>query len=349
MTQHRRNIAVGLTVGLALVLLATMLLRFSDAPFRLFAKEQMAVTLVAVTSEGLAEGTPLYYRGVNVGRVVSLERSPDQRNVLIRCLVDAQPPLPGNLEAKIRTTIFGGTSSVVLYLVGTPTTRPDGQIEPDPQGSLTVGQQIRTYFAGIELLPPEFTMLANDLAETSQEIRRFSAELRQAAVLDQIRSTLDSLRRTVDAAGRAFEAADTLLADKDMRADLAASLAGIRAASESAARTGKELEALTTTARGRLDQIADHGDQLLVTAQREIEGRSRQLGARIDQLAEVLTRAQEITRKIDEGQGTAGALLNNPALYESLLDASKELKLTIQDLRRLIDQWEQEGVSLKLK
>jgi hypothetical protein len=41
-------------------------------------------------------------------------------------------------------------------------------------------------------------------------------------------------------------------------------------------------------------------------------------------------------------------MLNNPALYESLLDASKELKLTIQDIRRTIQGWEQEGVPFKL-
>jgi hypothetical protein len=42
-------------------------------------------------------------------------------------------------------------------------------------------------------------------------------------------------------------------------------------------------------------------------------------------------------------------LLNDPKLYQSLLDSSKELNATISDLRRLVEQWEQEGVSLKVK
>jgi hypothetical protein len=32
-----------------------------------------------------------------------------------------------------------------------------------------------------------------------------------------------------------------------------------------------------------------------------------------------------------------------------LLDNSRELNLTIADLRRLVEQWEQEGGSLKMK
>ena len=36
-------------------------------------------------------------------------------------------------------------------------------------------------------------------------------------------------------------------------------------------------------------------------------------------------------------------------LYESLLDTSRELNMTIKDFKRLVEQWEQEGVSFKLK
>ena len=57
---------------------------------------------------------------------------------------------------------------------------------------------------------------------------------------------------------------------------------------------------------------------------------------------------QSITQKVDEGKGTAGLLVNDPKLYQSLVDTSRELNATIADLRRVVQQWEQEGVSLKL-
>jgi hypothetical protein len=41
--------------------------------------------------------------------------------------------------------------------------------------------------------------------------------------------------------------------------------------------------------------------------------------------------------------------MNDPRLYQSLVDTSRELNATVTDLRLLIEQWEQEGVPLKLK
>ena len=73
------------------------------------------------------------------------------------------------------------------------------------------------------------------------------------------------------------------------------------------------------------------------------------MGDRLTQIAKLLDQFQSVAEKIDKGQGSAGALVNDPRLYESLLDTSRELNLTIKDFKRLVEQWEQEGVSLKVK
>jgi hypothetical protein len=53
--------------------------------------------------------------------------------------------------------------------------------------------------------------------------------------------------------------------------------------------------------------------------------------------------------KVDKGQGTAGQLVNDPKLYQSLNDTARQLDKTVADLQRLIEQWEQEGIDLRLK
>ena len=69
--------------------------------------------------------------------------------------------------------------------------------------------------------------------------------------------------------------------------------------------------------------------------------------------AEGLSLAIDDTRvilaRLIDGQGTAGQMVNDPKLYQALVDSARELNLTITDLRRLVEQWEQEGVYLKLK
>jgi ABC-type transporter Mla subunit MlaD len=56
MSAYKRNLLVGLTVLIALILLGAMILRFSDAPFRFFVeKEQMPITFHTANAEGLSE------------------------------------------------------------------------------------------------------------------------------------------------------------------------------------------------------------------------------------------------------------------------------------------------------
>jgi hypothetical protein len=63
----------------------------------------------------------------------------------------------------------------------------------------------------------------------------------------------------------------------------------------------------------------------------------------------VLDGFQSITAKLDKGDGTAGQLVNDPKLYQALVDSAQQLNATVTDLRRLVNQWEQEGVSLRAK
>src|SRR6059058_5401559 len=119
MSLYRKNIFVGLTVLLALTLLGWMILRFADAPFKLMTKRQVRVYFDAASAEGLSEGSPVLYLGVTVGRISKISRSGDLRSVLIEALVD--PPLPGNVEGRIRTQILGGGSSLGLVLIPPPT------------------------------------------------------------------------------------------------------------------------------------------------------------------------------------------------------------------------------------
>ena len=115
MTAFKKNLMVGITVLIALILLGWMLLRFSDVPVRLFTRKQMPISLEAPSAEGVSEGTSIYYLGVSVGRVTKIDRSPDLRSVVMEGLVD--PPIPANVEGRIRTQLFGGGASISLILV----------------------------------------------------------------------------------------------------------------------------------------------------------------------------------------------------------------------------------------
>jgi hypothetical protein len=74
-----------------------------------------------------------------------------------------------------------------------------------------------------------------------------------------------------------------------------------------------------------------------------------QLGSTLEQAATILKNIESATAKLDAGNGSAAMLLNDPRLYENLYDTSRQLSETIATFRRLVEQWEQEGVTFKLK
>ncbi len=332
MSLYKKNLMVGITVLIALVLLGWMLLKFSDAPFKLFAKAQMPISLEAPSAEGVSEGTAIYYLGVSVGRVSKIDRSKDLKSVSMEALID--PPVPANVEGRIRTQLFGGGASISLVLVPytvdeiDPTTRPASlpASTPDvipPRGELKPNSHVRATFVGIDILPKEFSDL-------STELRRTSEQFRQSQVVPKLADAVDTFKLNIDKAGKLIDSMNRLVGDEKAQANITESLKNFRATSETATRIATKLETLTDKANVHVDDIA------------------RLLGERLVQIAKTLDQFESIARKINEGKGTASALLNDPSLYENLLDVSKEMRLTIADLKRLVEQWEQEGVPFKI-
>lgn len=351
MSAFKKNLMVGITVLIALILLGWMILRFSDAPFRLFAKAQMPINLEAPSAEGVSEGTSIYYLGVSVGRVTKIDRSEDLRSVVLKGLVD--PPIPANVEGRIRTQLFGGGASISLVLVPytvdevaagmtRPATAPAEVAQTiEPRGTLKANSTVRAVFLGIDILPKEFTDL-------SQELRRTSEQFRQSQLVPKLASAVDTFKMNIDKAGNLIDSMNKVVGDEKMRQDLNIAIRNFRDTSEKAASVAQKLDALSTKVDARVDEVGGKTSKLLDTATGRVDEIGKLMGDRLVQIAKTIDQFEAITRKINEGNGTAAMLLNDPVLYENLIDVSKEMKLTVSDLKRLVEQWETEGVPFKL-
>jgi phospholipid/cholesterol/gamma-HCH transport system substrate-binding protein len=324
---YRRNILVGVVVLGALIFLGWMILKFGDRPAKLFSNPTMPVTFIAPRADGVSEGSPVLYQGVNVGRVTAVKRSDNGLDVTIDAQLDLKPPLPANVEARIvAQSLLGAGAGINLNLTG-----------PKPEGQLAPKSTIQTKYVGLALLPPEFESLA--------------AELRATTIQFRDSKIIEHLDQQVQKAGQVMDSVKTLVDDKEMRANLKQSLANVQQATETANRIGAnlervsgEMEKLTADARGTVGQAKT----TIANADAQVTDLSKQVGQRLTQIAKLLDTFQSISNKIDKGQGTAGQLVNDPKLYESLVNTSREMNATVTDLKRLVEQWEQEGVSFKL-
>jgi phospholipid/cholesterol/gamma-HCH transport system substrate-binding protein len=324
---YRRNILVGVVVLGALIFLGWMILKFGDQPAKLFAEPTMPVTFIAARADGVAEGSPVLYQGVNVGRVKSVRRSDNGLDVTIEAQVDLKPPLPANVEGRIiAQSLLGAGAGINLYLTG-----------PKPEGELAANAKLEAKYIGLALLPAEFEALASELRTTTIQFRESKI--------------IEHLDLQVQKAGQVMDSVKTLVDDKEMRENLRQSLANVKEATATANRIGTNLERVS----GEFEKLTADARGTVKTAQTTIEHADaqvtdigKQVNQRMTQVAKLLDTFQSISQKIDTGQGTAGQLVNDPRLYQSLVSTSQELNATITDLKRLVEQWEQEGMTFKL-
>jgi phospholipid/cholesterol/gamma-HCH transport system substrate-binding protein len=312
MSPYRRNVMVGLTVLVALVGLGWMILKFGGRAMTPFQPVRISITFVGTRADGLSEGSSITYRGKQVGQVTSVRLESDLQSVIVEGQVE--PPLPENVEGVIRVTSAIGSSSAIMLTT----------VDQLPAGSIKAGQKIAIRYAGLDLIPPEFAELARDLKETSKQFRESNL--------------IPHLDEQVQRAGKVIDSVQQFIDDPKMKADLQASLENFRNVSENA-----------KTISGKLDKLTDETTETIKTSRTKIDDLSRQMNERMAQVATLLDQTNQISTKINQGEGTAGKLINDPKLYASLVDTTQQLNLTIKDLQRLIQQWEQEGVTLKLK
>lgn len=93
-------------------------------------------------------------------------------------------------------------------------------------------------------------------------------------------------------------------------------------------------DALISKIHARVDELGEFIPQLTIVAER---------------LSAMLASGQELIGKLNSGEGTLGALVNDPRLFKSLLDSVDELGLMIQDARSMLESWKATGIPLKLK
>jgi phospholipid/cholesterol/gamma-HCH transport system substrate-binding protein len=339
MSPYRRNLLVGVTVLGACLIFGWMILKFSAKTAEVFAPPQMALEFTSTRADGLSDGSQVYFLGVSVGHVNNVSRRADGTGVIIDATVDRKPPIPANVIAEIvQASALGGGASINLSL----------EEDQQPQGELMPGSPpLNAKYLGLQLnlIPPEFAETAKKIGKMSDEIAQTTKQLRESGAITDLDTTVKQINVQASKAGAALDSVQTLFADPKMRADLQQSIDNIRQTTEETNRVTAKLEKLADS----LQKNSDDASVAIKDTQGHVDDLSKVLGDRLTQTAAVLDNVKSITDKIDQGKGTGGQFVNDPRLYESLVDSSKKLDATVADLQRLIEQWEQEGVAIKLR
>jgi phospholipid/cholesterol/gamma-HCH transport system substrate-binding protein len=373
MKEHARNLAVGLTVLVALAMLGGMILLFAGLP-EVFQSGQVLRMNFPATSD-VREGDAVHLAGLRVGRVTDIAfRDGDPRKgVQFSARIDRDVKIPANVQPRIYTRGFVGGAYLVLV--------PGGPDRKDP----VTGQKLEFLpedwaepldgsHKGTGLFPDELLDAVKGLSKLAGNLNTLFAPpapaptqpgaTRPAGTQPAPRAA--TIGEALAKLGRTLDALEAVLGDPQNQANLKTALANLvkvsaQAGEAMAALKGFATEAnkavvdarnvvadarktatAATTAATRFAKLADHADERIVALTAKLIEDAEKLSA-------VLASVNRMVTKIESGKGTAGKLLNDPKLYNSILEASEQFTQLTKQLRQLLEHWQKHGIPMKLK
>ena len=317
-----RNLWVGLFMLAALALLGWLVLKFGTAP-RAFSNTY-TVRIDLPTGGGLSDGSDVRANGIVVGHVRGVH------------------PVK-NFTA--------GVEVVADIEVGLDIVAPrdgDGKAMLPKDGSARISGLIVSGFEN--LIPPRMLADFNTLSQSMTAVAADMHQLLQPRSVEAVDHPGASTRPEFGNLSTIAQRMDALLKRmnellKPGEGDVAATLANLRKASEDAIEISRTMQEFSNQAVA----VAKSANGAFHVATTQLDRVGESLFDNSNRLAKGLDSLNKALALIAEGKGTAGKLLNDPALYESLLLASDRLHAAIIDLQALLRKWEAEGIQLKLK
>lgn len=346
----KNEITVGIVVILGIILTVLGAFWLSGRPW---GEPQVDVTAVFREVGELRQGNPVKFRGVQVGRVASIELGEAGFGVLVSMEVSPRvelPQDPGVLLAP--ASLFGDWQASIVsrstypdleFTEGSPPTVLPGATLPDITQLTAVGARIaedlQTLAQRVELAFTEETAIK--LRETIENVQEMSEQL--TGFVDQQTEVYRSVSENVLAAtenitvataqvGRvAGEVEAVFVEGGQVQLILANVELASRNLEELSTRLGDAtagvpgLIASADTTIAELGELAASTASLLETLEPQIE----EVGPAIAELRATLAAVERVVARVESGDGTLGRMLDDPALYE-------ETQATIATLRRIL-------------
>jgi len=346
----KNEVTVGVVVVLGILVAVAGAFWLSGRPW---GEEQVEITGVFREVGELREGNPVKYRGVQVGRVTDIELGEAGFGVLVTMAVSPGVTLPADPGVLLApASLFGDWQASIVsqasypdisFTEGRPPNVLPGAALPDITQLTAVGARIaedlQTLAQRVELAFTEETALR--MRETIENVQEISEQL--AGFVDQqtvtygdvsrnVLAAAEDINRTTSRVERVAGEVETAFVEGGRVQQI---LANVEQASLNLGQLSERLEDATAgfptllaradTTLGDLGQLAASAALLLDTLEPQIQ----EVGPAIAEARLALAAVQRATSRLEDGQGTLGRLLEDPALYE-------EAQATIATLRRIL-------------
>jgi len=347
--ERSRNLRIGLVVTSALTLLMVFIF-FIGSEQKLFAKKYKYDVLFE-TATGLAEGNPLLMSGVTIGVVqeIILPRSSENRMVEIKVSVDRKyaDRIREDSRAKLRKLGLIAADSYVDISPGSPDKKI---LEPGSLIPAARQTDVDQLIGQGEDLVDNFVKISVSLRNILERVDRGEGLLGELTtepevktrVTDTLITTLTKVSSLVDKVEKGEGLAGRLVSDEEFAARFLSSLDNSMTSIETIATTLETSFAENTGAVPALLNDPEQRDRV-VSLVANLDEASKNIAAlsqgfqgegmiprlvndeeyaakTLLEFQQLTERLNEVARQLAEGDGTAGRIIQDPAIYESIND-----------------------------
>jgi phospholipid/cholesterol/gamma-HCH transport system substrate-binding protein len=255
---------------------------------------------------GLQGSAAVIANGLQVGIVEDLRFMQDNRKIQVTILIEGRYKIPRGSLAKIYSSDIMGTKAIEIVLSDRLDYYQSGDtltsaIEPDLKEEIN-----------IQLVP--LKLKAEELMGSVDSVLVIMQAIFNEGFRDKFSGSIDNISRTINSLERSMSAIDTILTDENSQFSIIMS----------------NLASITTNLKQNNEEISQIFSNLSsitdTLAKAEVQSTIHNLNLALEE-------ANGLLAKISRGEGSAGALINDPQLYENLSRASASLDRLLIDFR----------------
>jgi phospholipid/cholesterol/gamma-HCH transport system substrate-binding protein len=294
--QYSNEIKVGAALILATVVAVLGVRFFQDIP--LFGNTY-AMQARFEDASGLTGGNPVRMKGVQIGSVESVQLDQETQTARVDLRIEGDVQIPKGSHAKVAG--FSGLGGVHVSILPGPGDNP-----PLQPGTVLAGPPEGTVFDRLTDQAPALANKADSvLTNTNTTLKALSQQLQNPE--SDLRQALASTRKITG----------------DLESITDAEKNTIRALLQNLRSVSSDLDAF-------MGENADSLDLAVRRLNRSLDRLNRGL-ASFEQTSATL---DTIATKLNEGEGTAGRLLNDPGLYRKLDSVAARTNALVRDFQR---------------
>jgi len=298
--QYSSEIKVGIAIVIAIAVFFAGLRFFQDLPIF---RDSYTMQAQFEDAGGIVSGNPVRMKGVSIGTVQSVVLDQETQLVEVRFRVNEGVEIPEGSYAEV--TGFSALSGVRLSIVPGPSSNPalppNATLSEPPKGDI------------LERLSDQAPVLATKadsvLTNTNVVVKSLAQQLDNPQ--SDLRELLTTLTRTA----------------RNLQAMTEGEDAALRATVQNLEAISADLERFTGTDTDTLE--ANNMGKTMARLNRSIT----RLDTTLARLESTTANLSEVSRKMNEGEGTIGRLVNDDGLYMKLDSAATEANGLLRDLR----------------